>query len=163
MPAPDMLAALREGRLLNDAKLQALRVFAAQMTRERSWLSHAELQAFYDAVLARYGGRRIARGGKVVILEGPAETRRVVIAEFADFDSAERCYRSPEYQAIIAYRMGCATFEFSWMASPIERPMLARALRSARSIGTSADGRQVGAAGIAPMSLSGPCGYPSDR
>ena len=66
MPAPDMLAALREGRLLNDAKLQALRVFEAQMTRERSWLSHAELQAFYDAVLARYGGRRIARGGKVV-------------------------------------------------------------------------------------------------
>ncbi len=112
MPAPDMLAALREGRLLNDAKLQALRVFEAQMTRERSWLSHAELQAFYDAVLARYGGRRIARGGQVVILEGPAETRRVVIAEFADFDSAERCYRSPEYQAIIAYRKGCATFEF---------------------------------------------------
>ena len=63
-------------------------------------------------VLARYGGRHIARGGKVVSFEGPAETRRVVIAEFADFDSAERCYRSPEYQAIIAYRKDCATFEF---------------------------------------------------
>lgn len=46
-------------------------------------------------VLARYGGRHIARGGKVLSFERPAETRRVVIAEFADFDSAERCYRSP--------------------------------------------------------------------
>ena len=109
---PDMLSALREGRPLNDAQLQALRVFTAQMTRERSWLSPAEVQALYDAVLARYGGRHIARGGKVVSFEEPAETRRVVIAEFADFDSAERCYRSPEYLAIIAYRKGCATFEF---------------------------------------------------
>ena len=46
---PDILAALREGRPLNDAKLQALRVFAARMTRERGWLSPAEVQAFYDA------------------------------------------------------------------------------------------------------------------
>lgn len=37
---------------------------------------------------------------------------RWVIAEFADFDSAERCYRSPEYQAIIPFRQSCATFEF---------------------------------------------------
>lgn len=64
------------------------------------------------AVLARHGGRHIARGGRVVTFEGPAETRRVVGAEFADFETAERCYRSPEYQEIIAYRRGCATFEF---------------------------------------------------
>jgi uncharacterized protein (DUF1330 family) len=64
------------------------------------------------AVVASFGGRHIARGGKVITFEGPEETRRVVIAEFPDFDSAERCYRSQAYQAIIEYRKGCATFEF---------------------------------------------------
>jgi uncharacterized protein (DUF1330 family) len=64
-------------------------------------------------VLAQFGGRHIARGGRTVTFEGPEETRRVVIAEFADFDNAERCYRSPEYQSIIGYRSnGVASFEF---------------------------------------------------
>ena len=64
------------------------------------------------AVIARFGGRHIARGGKVITFEGPEETRRVVIAEFPDFETAERCYRSPDYQAIIGHRAASATFEF---------------------------------------------------
>jgi uncharacterized protein (DUF1330 family) len=63
-------------------------------------------------VLAKFGGRHIARGGNVITFEGPEETRRLVIAEFQDFATAEACYRSPEYQAIIGYRKDCATFEF---------------------------------------------------
>lgn len=41
----------------------------------------------------------------------PEDTRRIVIAEFPDVDSAERCHRSQAYQEIIEYRKGCATFE----------------------------------------------------
>jgi uncharacterized protein (DUF1330 family) len=63
-------------------------------------------------VLAGFGGRHIARGGRTLTFEGPEETRRVVIAEFPDFETAERCYRSPEYQALIPLRAGCASFEF---------------------------------------------------
>jgi uncharacterized protein (DUF1330 family) len=63
-------------------------------------------------VIAKFGGRHIARGGKTVTFEGPEETRRVVIAEFPDFATAEACYRSDEYQSIIHYRRDCATFEF---------------------------------------------------
>lgn len=63
-------------------------------------------------VLARFGGRHVARGGRTLTFEGPEETRRIVIAEFPDFEAAERCYRSPEYQALIPLRAGCATFEF---------------------------------------------------
>lgn len=64
------------------------------------------------AVLAKFGGRHIARGGRVVTFEGPAEGRRIVIAEFPDFATAEACYRSAEYQSIIAHRRDCASFEF---------------------------------------------------
>lgn len=63
-------------------------------------------------VIARFGGRHVVRGGRIVTFEGPLESRRIVVAEFPDFDSAERCYRSAEYQAIIPLRSNCATLEF---------------------------------------------------
>lgn len=63
-------------------------------------------------MVASFGGRHIARGGRIVTFEGPGETRRIVIAEFPDVDRAERCYRSQAYQGIIEYRKGGATFEF---------------------------------------------------
>ncbi len=63
-------------------------------------------------VIAKFGGRHIARGGKVVTFEGPDESRRIVIAEFADFADAEACYRSTDYQSLIPLRTDCATFEF---------------------------------------------------
>lgn len=64
------------------------------------------------AVLAKFGGRHIARGGMVTTFKGPAEDRRIVIAEFPDFAKAEACYRSADDQAIITHRKDCATFEF---------------------------------------------------
>lgn len=63
-------------------------------------------------VLAQFGGRHIARGGRTITFEGPEESRRVVIAEFPDFAAAEACYRSAAYQALIPLRAGCASFEF---------------------------------------------------
>lgn len=64
-------------------------------------------------VLARFGGRHIARGGKTISFEGPDDRPHVVIAEFPDFESAEKCYRSDAYQALIPLRSGCATLEFT--------------------------------------------------
>lgn len=72
-------------------------------------------KAYADAspkVLAKFGGRHIARGGKMIVFEGREEPRRIVIAEFPDFETAERCYNSPEYQAIIPLRKDSATLEF---------------------------------------------------
>jgi uncharacterized protein (DUF1330 family) len=75
-------------------------------------VAYQEYASRSPAVLATFGGRHIARGGKVITFEGPQETRRIVIAEFPDFVTAEACYRSPEYQSIIHHRKDRATFEF---------------------------------------------------
>ena len=56
-------------------------------------------------VIAQYGGRFVVRGGRVETLEGPAETRRLVVLEFADMAAARRFYDSPEYQAILPLRL----------------------------------------------------------
>jgi uncharacterized protein (DUF1330 family) len=63
-------------------------------------------------VLATFGGRHIARSGRTIIFEGPEDRPHVTIAEFPDFESAERCYRSEAYQSIIPLRFQYATLEF---------------------------------------------------
>jgi uncharacterized protein (DUF1330 family) len=64
------------------------------------------------AVVAKYGGRFLARGGATVTLEGPEESRRIVIIEFPTMEDAQAYYQSPEYTAAHKLREGVAVAEF---------------------------------------------------
>ena len=44
-----------------------------------------------------YGGQPLVRGGKYKCLEGN-EFSRTVIWQFPNYDAAEKCYKSKEYQ-----------------------------------------------------------------
>ncbi len=55
------------------------------------------------AIFKKFGGRYVVRGGKFEAVEGASRSRNVVI-EFADYETALACYRSPEYQANIKLR-----------------------------------------------------------
>jgi len=48
-------------------------------------------------IVNKFGGRYIARGGEVKILEGDWTPRRTVIIEFPDMASINAFYDSPEY------------------------------------------------------------------
>jgi uncharacterized protein (DUF1330 family) len=56
------------------------------------------------AVVTKYGGRFIARGGKVETLEGAPPAKRVVVLEFPSLEQAQKWYGSPEYAPLIALR-----------------------------------------------------------
>jgi uncharacterized protein (DUF1330 family) len=45
----------------------------------------------------RYGGRYLARGGEVEVLEGDWEPQRLVILEFESMERLRQFYDSPEY------------------------------------------------------------------
>ena len=60
------------------------------------------------ASIAQFGGTYRARGGAAEALEGAAP-KRMVLLEFPNADAARRWYRSPEYQAALKLREGCAT------------------------------------------------------
>lgn len=49
--------------------------------------------------VAQYGGRFLARGGKVALLEGDWQPRRLVIIEFASVAQANAWSNSTEYAA----------------------------------------------------------------
>jgi len=47
--------------------------------------------------VAKYGGRYLARGGKMQIVEGDWKPTRIVILEFESFDRAVEWWESEEY------------------------------------------------------------------
>ncbi len=75
------------------------------------WDRFAEYVKQTPQLLAKYGARHLIRGGETVSLEGPQETRRIVVIEFPSLELAEECYRSPEYQQLRQLRIGAATGE----------------------------------------------------
>ncbi len=67
----------------------------------------AEYRKYTDlvpAILARFGGKVLARGGKFRILEGPEDFERHVVVEFASLERADACFNSPEYVEAAAFR-----------------------------------------------------------
>ena len=56
------------------------------------------------AVIARYGGKYIIRGGKVEPMEGGWSPKRLAVVEFPSLEQALKFYRSPEYAPLIKTR-----------------------------------------------------------
>lgn len=69
-------------------------------------------KALSPAAIAAYGGKFLARGGEVAMLEGEPEDRRVVIVEFPSVEQAKVFYDSPEYLEARAARAGAAEGQF---------------------------------------------------
>ena len=76
------------------------------------WLQYQEYMKVTPGIVAKFGGRFIARGGEVVTLEGPPETRRVVVIEFPSFAQAEAFYHSDEYTQARQLRAAAGTAQF---------------------------------------------------
>jgi uncharacterized protein (DUF1330 family) len=56
------------------------------------------------AIVAKYGGRVLARGGRYEIMEGPDKFHRFVVIEFDTLEQGMACFRSPEYDEAAAFR-----------------------------------------------------------
>jgi len=55
-------------------------------------------------IIAQYGGKVLARGGRFQILEGPEKFARFVVIEFPTLEQAVACHDGPEYTAAAAFR-----------------------------------------------------------
>ena len=56
------------------------------------------------AIIAKFGGKVLARGGKFQIMEGPDKFHRFIVIEFPSLEQGVACFTSPEYDAAAAYR-----------------------------------------------------------
>ena len=56
------------------------------------------------AIIAKHGGKVLARGGKFQIMEGPQKFQRFVVIEFPTFEQGVACFTSKEYDDAAAFR-----------------------------------------------------------
>src|ERR1700737_1154636 len=67
----------------------------------------AEYKKYTDrvpAIIAKYGGKILARGGRFEILEGPGKFHRFVGIEFTSLAKGLACHDSPEYTEAAVFR-----------------------------------------------------------
>jgi uncharacterized protein (DUF1330 family) len=62
-------------------------------------------------IIAKFGGKVLARGGRFQIMEGSDKYHRFVVIEFPTLEQAVACHRSPEYQQAAAYRRAAGVGE----------------------------------------------------
>lgn len=73
-----------------------------------NWDKYNEYLKVGPGTIAKYGGRFIARGAEMVTLEGPEESRRLIILEFPSLAKAKAWYNSKEYQDAKKLRAGAS-------------------------------------------------------
>lgn len=56
------------------------------------------------AIIAKYGGKVLARGGRHQVMEGPHKFARFVVIEFPSFEQGVACFQSDEYNEAAAFR-----------------------------------------------------------
>jgi uncharacterized protein (DUF1330 family) len=56
------------------------------------------------AIIAKYGGKVLARGGRYQVMEGPKKFTRFVVIEFPTFEQGVACFQSDEYNKAAAFR-----------------------------------------------------------
>jgi uncharacterized protein (DUF1330 family) len=61
--------------------------------------------------MEKYGGRFVARGGPILVLEGSWSRERLIIAEFPSMERAQQWWGSPEYAEPKALRQATADSE----------------------------------------------------
>ena len=69
---------------------------------------YEQYKAASPAAVANGGGRFVARGGELAVLEGDWTPSRLVILEFPDLETAKAWYASENYQEAKRLRDGAA-------------------------------------------------------
>ena len=62
--------------------------------------------------IAQYGGKYLARGGTVEVLEGEWNPQRLVVLEFESVERLREWYDSPEYASLKQLRTESTSTEF---------------------------------------------------
>ena len=73
----------------------------SKITDPDEYKKYAEL---VPAIIAKHGGKVLARGGRFQMMEQPKKFQRFVLTEFPTFEQGVACFKSDEYNKGAAYR-----------------------------------------------------------
>lgn len=66
--------------------------------------AYEEYKAGVPALIRKYGGEYLVRGGECEVLEGEWRPSRLVLFRFPDRHAVKALYADPEYQPLMALR-----------------------------------------------------------
>ena len=69
---------------------------------------YAKYRDRVPAVVEKFGGRYVVRGGPMTPMEGDEPLPRSVVLEFPSVEQAHAWYNSEEYQAIVGLRLNAS-------------------------------------------------------
>lgn len=72
------------------------------------WPTYKKYTDRVPAIIAKYHGKVLARGGNYQLMEGPEKFHRFVVIEFPTMAQGVACFQSPEYQEAAVFRRGGA-------------------------------------------------------
>ena len=101
--------AFAAGVAFGQAPKKAYLLVQVDVTNQTQFQEYAKVS---PGIIAKYGGRYLARAGRTATLEGPPAKSRVVVVEFPDFDRAQAFYASPEYAKARKLREGAGAAQF---------------------------------------------------
>ena len=87
-------------------------VYAVVNVRVTDPTRYEEYRGEAPATIAHYGGRYLARGGAVEVLEGGWHPERLVVLEFESMERFWEWYDSPEYAPLKRLRGESAATDF---------------------------------------------------
>jgi uncharacterized protein (DUF1330 family) len=73
-------------------------------SRIDDWPQYKKYTDLVPAIIAKYQGKVLSRGGKFRIMEGPEAFNRFVVIEFPSMEMAVACFESKEYQDAAGFR-----------------------------------------------------------
>ena len=67
-------------------------------------VAYQEYAKLTPAIIAKYGGKFLVRGGEAEVVEGTWNPNRLVVLEFESLERAKEFYRSEEYRPVMEIR-----------------------------------------------------------
>ena len=74
--------------------------------------TYEEYRRQVPAVIEKYGGRYLVRGGAFEVFKGDWQPSRLIILEFPDMDALRQWYGSDDYQVLLKLRRNLSDLNF---------------------------------------------------
>jgi uncharacterized protein (DUF1330 family) len=89
------------GETITESSMPAYWVARSRINDPVEYKKYTDL---VPGIIAKHGGKVLARGGRYRVMEGPEKFHRFVVIEFATFEQGVACFTSPEYAAAATFR-----------------------------------------------------------
>lgn len=89
-------------------------VYAVVSVDVRDADEYGKYAALAGPAVEKFGGEFLARGGETVVREGQSKARNVII-RFADMETAQRFYDSPDYQEALSYALPVSERDYKFV------------------------------------------------